>query len=105
MDDLSTDQKYAYQMCTAIMIGSVEPDLQYLEVGPIVHSRWLTSACLILRFYVSQSKPSSNLKHLVQFCMEVYFPSWFEIKRKHTIVDGAKNFFNIVNRVTKLPNA
>ena len=37
--------------------------------------------------------------------MEVYFPSWFEIKRKHTIVDGAKNFFNIVNRVTKLPNA
>ena len=50
-----------------------------------------------------QSKPSTNLKHLVQFCMEVYF-LWFEIKRKHTIVDGAKNFFNIVNRVTKLPN-
>ena len=105
VDDLDTDQKYAYQMCTAIMIGSVEPDLQYLEVGPIVHSRGLTLACRILRFYVSQSKPSTNLKHLVQFCMEVYFPSWFEIKRKHTIVDGAKNFFNIVNHVTKLPNA
>ena len=54
--------------------------------------------------HVSQSKPSTNRKHLVQFCMEVYFPSWFEIKRKHTTVDGAKNFFNIVNRVTKLPN-
>ena len=104
VEDLSTDQKYAHQICTAVMIDSIEPDLQYLEVGPIANSRWLTLACRILRFYISQSQPSNNLKYLAQFCIKVYFPSWFEIKMQHTLVNGAKKFLNIVRRVTKLPN-
>ena len=36
----STDQYYAYRICWAIINGVVEDDLLYLEVGPIVHSRW-----------------------------------------------------------------
>ena len=41
MNDVSTDQHYAYKICSAIIMGVVDSDLQYLKVGPIVHSRWL----------------------------------------------------------------
>ena len=39
IDDLSTDQYYAYKICLAIITGNCDDDLQYLEVGPVVHSR------------------------------------------------------------------
>ena len=63
------------------MIGKVD---NYLEVGPIVHSRWLTLGCRILRYYryVSLEEPPRNLEILVRYCLTgyFYFPTWFEIK-------------------------
>jgi len=67
-DDVSTDQHYAYRTCWAITNGAIEDDLVYLEVGSIVHSRWLTLGCRILRYYVSLDEPSPTLKLLVHFC-------------------------------------
>ena len=75
IDDLSTDQYYAYKICLAIIPGNCDDDLQYLEVGPVVHSRWLTLGCRILRYYVSLDEPPQNLKILVNFCLTVYFPT------------------------------
>ena len=69
----------------------------------MVHSRWLTLACRVLRYYVSFSSPSRNLKTLAEFCIKVYFPSWFDIKANHAISSGANNFFNMVQRVQKFP--
>ena len=48
IDSLTSDQYYAYKMCTAITKGYVKADLALLEIGPVVHSRWLTLACRIL---------------------------------------------------------
>ena len=42
IEDLSTDQHYAYRICTAVMIDTVEEDLQCLEIDPIVYLRLLT---------------------------------------------------------------
>ena len=39
IEDLSADQRYAYKMWSAVIEGVVDSDLQYLKVGPIVHSR------------------------------------------------------------------
>lgn len=80
VEDLSTDQNYGYKMCLVVSKGSVEKSLQMLKVGPIVHSWWLTLACRVLRFYVSTKHPSETLVLLAKFCIEVYFPSWVEIK-------------------------
>ena len=91
-------------MCWAVILGNVDIDLELLEVGPICHSRWLTLACRILRYYVSFSKPSSNLSTLAQFCIKVYFPSWFQIKQNHAITEGAKNLFGIIEKIEKFPN-
>ena len=96
VNDLSTDQHYAYKICSAIIMGVVDSDLQYLKVGPIVHSRWLTLGCRILRYYVSMDEPSSNLETLTKFCLQVYFPSWFEIKLNSQLTCGSRNFFNLV---------
>ena len=85
-------------------MGVVDSDLQYLKVGPIVHSRWLTLGCRILRYYVSVDEPSSNLETLTKFCLQVYFPSWFEIKLNSQLTCGSKNFFNLVQRILQVPD-
>ena len=52
MDDLSSDQYYGHRICSAVKLGSVDVNLEFLEVGGLNHSHWLTLGCLILRFYV-----------------------------------------------------
>ena len=48
MHDLSSDQCYAYRICSVIMLGSVDANLEFLEEGGLNHSRWLTLGCCIL---------------------------------------------------------
>ena len=44
------------------------------------------------------------MSNIVEFCMMVYFPTWFEIKLKNKLIHGSQNFFNLVPRITKLSN-
>ena len=104
IDDLSSDQFYAYRICWAVILGDVDDDLHLIEVGPIVHSRWLTLGCRILRRYVSITAPSKNLKHLAEFCIKVHFSSWFDIKLHSQVSDGSKNFFRMLQRIKRFPN-
>ena len=104
LDSLSTDQYYAYRICCSIITGDLDDDLALLEVGPINHSRWLTLACRILRYYASLVKPSKNLKMIAEFIVTVYFPSWFHIKVKNKLTDGAGNLFHLIQRVNKFPD-
>ena len=71
IDDLSTDQYYAYRICSCVMLGTEDDDLAKLECGPLCHSRWLTLACRILRYYISHKSTSKNLKDLAKFCILV----------------------------------
>ena len=66
-DELSSDQHDAYRICMAVIVGSVDEDLQFLEVKPIVHSQWLTLVCRILRLYVLKETPSANLQAIAHF--------------------------------------
>ena len=104
LDDLSRDQYYSYRICKAVMAGSVESDLQYLEIGPIVHSKLLTLGYGILRLCVSLDDPPSALMFLAEHCVRVYFPTWFDIKRNNKLTYGSKNVFNLVQRITQLSN-
>ena len=102
IDKLSTDQYYAYRICWSVITGEVDEDLALLEVGPLNHSRWLTLACRILRYYVSVSKPSRNLKTIADFVVKVYFASWFQIKINKKLTDGSKNLFFLLQRINKI---
>ena len=82
----------------AVMMGpsATYKDQELLEVGELSHARWLTLACRILQYCIPVEHPSISLATLAEFCMKVDFPNWFEIKNKHRITDGAKNFYNMV---------
>ena len=99
-----TDQHDAHRICIAVMIGTEEEDLQCLEIGPIVHSRLLTLACPILRFYTSITDAPNKLAILEEFCIIVCFPTWFDIKTNNSITDGPRNFFNLMQRIVKFPH-
>ena len=90
----------------AVMMGpsAINKDLELLKVGGVSHARWLTLACRILRYYISVEHPSISLATLAEFCIKVYFPNWFEIKNKLRITDGAKKFYNMVQKVLLFPN-
>ena len=81
------------------MSGYLDPDLQKLQIGSIVHSRWLTLACCILCFYTSTKQPSTSLVQLTNFCLKISFPTWFNIKKENKITDGANIFFKLIERV------
>ena len=78
----------------AVMVVSVDKNLHFLEVGSILHSQWLTLACRILWLYVSEHTPLANLQAIARFCISVYFPTWFEIK-KSQIIRGVKKFLQL----------
>ena len=78
VNDLSSDQYYAYQICWCVILGEVDENIQCLEIGPLYHARWLTLGCRILRYYISQINPSKQLTAIAEFCVRVYFPSCFK---------------------------
>ena len=57
---LSFDQKYLLSIFNAVRMEFVSPHLVSQEPGPLNHSRWLTTACRILRLYVL---PPNHLLH------------------------------------------
>ena len=95
INDLSTDQYYAYKITGAIRAGVVSTTLANLQIGPINHSRWLTMANRTCRLYISKhclsKKNSQNLKLIVEYIVGVYIPNWFNIKVKHSWEEGANH--------------
>ena len=57
VQDLSTDQKYLHEICTAVINGQCPQDLSLRNPGDINHSRWLTTGNRILRLYIGSEKP------------------------------------------------
>ena len=94
--DLSTDQSYCYRIANAIRTGVLPKDLAMLEIGPVSHSRWLTTALRFMRIWVSKhnlkGKNLKNLRMIVEFCIGVYIVNWFNIKINHNWTEGPRHF-------------
>jgi hypothetical protein len=104
-NELSTDQRYLYEMCESISKGVVSQSLADRNPGNLSHSRWLTLANNVLRTYVGTQKPSNDLKAIVTFIIKVYAPSWFHIKINCKCFDGAPNLFHFIKATRYLqPN-
>lgn len=96
-ENLSTDQKYLYDICRAISTGVCSESLAMRYSGNISHSRWLNTANGVLRYYISESNPSENLVKLATYIMKVYAPTWFEIKTKSKCYNGASNLYKLIS--------
>ena len=55
--------------------------------------------CRVLRYYVTVNEQPLKLEILVRFCLEVYFPTWFEIKGNKHITHGPRSLFNLIQQV------
>lgn len=60
-EKLTKDQKYLYKMGQIVDTGVVDAEFCKLIPGPINNARWMTSASRLLREYVGNESPSSNL--------------------------------------------
>ncbi|GBL89474.1 hypothetical protein AVEN_87820-1 [Araneus ventricosus] len=80
--NLSCDQKYLLDICTAISSGVCSSDRAKRQPGTLNFARWLTTANRILR---------------------VYAPSWFRIKVHHSIKDGARHLWHFISSSRYLP--
>ena len=71
-------------------------------IGPMIKSRWLTTAIRLLACYTRTRKPSKAMIRLVHFTVNVYFPAWFQYKWRPHIQDGSINFFYVITLSRKL---
>ena len=102
-DDLSTDQKYLLKICKATSQDRVDDPVFERDPGALNHSRWLSTANQILRFYVSQANPFTSLILVVEFIMKVYAPMWFRIKCNSSVVNGAKHLHEAIQQTRRIP--
>ena len=95
VQDLSSDQLYAYRMVKAVRSGVLPRELALLQPGPICHSRWLTTGCALLRLWVAEHGLSGELllrlERIVTFVVTMYFKCWFDIKVKSSWLDGPRH--------------
>ena len=88
LKDLLTDQAYSYRIVTATRTGLLPEKLINLEISPVSHSRWLTTAHHFCRLWVSfhfrTEKNFKNLRLIIEFVVGAYYPCWFQIKVKHS---------------------
>jgi len=102
--DLSTDQRYLYDICQGVIDGTCSEELGRRNPGKMAHSRWLTTANRILRLYVSTPNPSPHFKLLATFIVQAYVPVWFSIKTKPSCKDGPKHLHKMIKLTRHLPN-
>ena len=100
LEDLSTDQYNGYKIWWSVICGEVDDDLRLHDIGPLVHSRWLTLADRIPRLYTATKNLSKNLITLAQFCLKVYFPTWFEIKHYSKLTCGSKTSSTFIKQLS-----
>jgi hypothetical protein len=103
-NDLSSDQKYLYDICRAVSSGVFPVELANRTPGKMAHSRWVTTANRILRLYVATIEPLADLRLLAEFIMRVYAQSWFEIKRLPTVANGPHHLHGMIKKCSYLPN-
>lgn len=101
--DLSTDQQLLFEICIAISNGKFSEDLKNRKIGPVAHSRWLTTAMRILRTYASDDEPSANLKNIATYIVQVYAPAIYNIKYKSSIVYGPIHLAQIIKSAQCMP--
>ena len=101
VNDLSSDQKFLYQITKAVRSGSAPQKLYGTKIGLMDHSRWVTLANRILRLYISDHSLTGlamkNLETLVTFIVVHYAPMWFEIKCEPLYKNGPKHVLTSVS--------
>jgi len=102
MDDLSGDQRLLLEYAVGISRGKVNTRFASWKIGPLNQARWLTLAIRLMCLWTRSVYPpklSDKLRNIVQFVIQVYAVSWFEIKRDNDFYNQQLYIFNMIQRV------
>lgn len=102
---LSNDQKYLFRIVNALITGEFPDSLQQLKIGPYNQSRWITTASRICLLYASTKKPCKTLNVLASYVVNIYAPTWFQIKKNELAIYGPKNLFFLIDKIKLMKNA
>jgi hypothetical protein len=92
--DLSANQRYLYEITSAVIRGECYSDLANGSRAKCLTPGGLpkpTEFC----DYTSQPR-NQKLTHLATYVVKVYTPVWFEINRHPTCKDGARHFWRLI---------
>ncbi len=95
---LSNDQKYLYNIVGALISGNFTESLKHMKIGKMNHSRWLTTASRVCRLFASTKVPSDTLKIITAYIVDVYAPTWFQIKKNELAINGPENLYFLIKR-------
>ncbi|GBL93869.1 hypothetical protein AVEN_153629-1 [Araneus ventricosus] len=106
---LSRGQQHLLDISNAITLGNCTEDLANRDRGPLFHSRWLTAANRVIRFYISSSDPSGNLTEIVGFrihlkiihaCVVCHKKEKIFYSRTKTCLSSNPNITVFIRRIT-----
>lgn len=107
LKDMSTDAALSYQLLGALRDGELSSELASRKCGNIVHSRWLTTGQSLMMLYMSDhhltGEDLRKLNLIVNFVANVYLPMFYEIKVKHSILDGPKHILTLLRLLRGQP--
>ena len=102
LNDLSSDQKYLYDIVHATRSGNAPHNFSMRKPGPLNHARWITLAIKVCRLYISTDSPTKNLYTITHFIVNNFAPYWFSIKQSPLCTDGAKHVYMAIPLVKVL---
>ena len=101
--DLSSDQGLLRLRTRAVRSGHLPREVALRKAGSVVHSRWVTFASEVLLLWMSAhglvGEELMILETVVIYIVSVYVPMWFEIKVKHSWVEGPRHVLTHLGRL------
>ena len=105
--NMSTDSSLSYQLLVALRTGELRSELANRKCGNIVHSRWLTTGQSLIMLYMSNhdltGETLRKFNLIVNFVANVYLPMFYEIKVKHSILDGPRHILTLLRLLRSQP--
>ena len=76
--------------------GECPADVATKRIGEITSTRWLTTGSHVLRLYLSEMKPTKELKRLTAYTIRIYGAFWFMVKWEPQFEKGASNLLQLI---------
>ena len=82
---------------SVISSGDISESLANRSPGKLGYARWLTTANRILRIYVTFENPSTYLKILCYYIINVYARTWYSVKSRPPFYQAPIHIRNMIN--------
>jgi hypothetical protein len=97
----------SYKLVKAVKSGFLPPELREIQCGKISHARWLTTGQSHIYMWTRKhglgNKDLKTLETLVVFCLQFYFPLYYDIKVKNRLQDAPYHILTQLRLLKKQP--